>query len=85
MTNLITISWCSPGVFINAGQGASGGGGGGGMCSKCKSGTWNMAFNRVVLFADVCIDIDTAANAVTQFEKRHRTESLNAKDIVCIS
>ncbi len=36
------------------------------MCSKCKSGTWNMAFNRAVLFADVYIDIDTAANAVTQ-------------------
>ncbi len=28
----------------------------GGRCSKCKKGTY-MAFNKAVLFADVCIEI----------------------------
>ncbi len=30
----------------------------GGRCSKYKRGTWNKAFNRAVLFADVCIEMD---------------------------
>ncbi len=41
-----------------------------GRCSKYKRGTWNTAFNRAVLLADVyrngCFCIDTAANAMTQ-------------------
>ncbi len=36
------------------------GGGGGGRGSKYKRGTWNMAFNRAVLLADMCIEMDAS-------------------------
>ncbi len=29
-----------------------------GRCSKYKRGTWNTAFNRAVLFADMCVEMD---------------------------
>ncbi len=31
-----------------------------GRCSKYKRGTWNTAFNRAVLFADMCIEMDAS-------------------------
>ncbi len=31
-----------------------------GRCSKYKRGTWNTAFNRVVLLADMCIEMDAS-------------------------
>ncbi len=31
-----------------------------GRCSKYKRGTWNTAFNRAVLLADVCIEMDAS-------------------------
>ncbi len=31
-----------------------------GGCSKYKRGTWNKAFHRAVLFADVCIEMDAS-------------------------
>ncbi len=31
-----------------------------GRCSKYKRGTWNMAFNRAVILADMCIEIDAS-------------------------
>ncbi len=32
----------------------------GGRCSKYKRGTWNTAFNRAVLLADMCIEMDAS-------------------------
>ncbi len=31
-----------------------------GRCSKYKRGTWNTAFNRAVLLADMCIEVDAS-------------------------
>ncbi len=31
-----------------------------GRCSKYKRGTWNTAFNRAVLLADMCIEMDAS-------------------------
>ncbi len=31
-----------------------------GRCSKYKRGTWNMAFNRAVLLADMSIEMDAS-------------------------
>ncbi len=31
-----------------------------GRCSKYKRGTWNTAFNKAVLLADMCIEMDAS-------------------------
>ncbi len=31
-----------------------------GRCSKYKRGTWNTAFNRAVLLADMCIEMEAS-------------------------
>ncbi len=61
-----------------------------GRCSKCKRGTWTMAFNRAVLLTDMCSEIDASWYSSkchdAGLKQKHRTEktilSLNVKEIV---
>ncbi len=64
-----------------------------GRWSKYKRGTWNRAFNRAVLLADMCIEMDASWYSSkchdAGLKKKHRTEktvlSLNIKEMFCTS
>ncbi len=51
-----------------------------GRCSKYKRGTWNTAFNRAVLLADMCIEMDASVLIQQQMPcRRFEKETQNRK------
>ncbi len=52
-----------------------------GRCSKYERGTWNTAFNRAVLLADMCIEMDASVLIQQQIPwRRFEKETQNRKD-----